>query len=242
MLDNIRIILVRTYHPGNIGSAARAMKNMGITSLYLVNPKKFPDPEANKMARSAADLIDNVTLVDSVYEACKDCQVVIASTARIRNFDLPELNPKESANLLNHHSQQAPVALLFGPERMGLINEDLQHAHYRVMIPTSPLYPSLNLASAVQTLCYEVFQQQLSSQPAIVNDKVRSQTPPTAQELNLLYEHLQQVLNDSHFIMKKHPGKIMDKIRAFITRSEIRQHEVAILRGALRTIQENSTP
>ena len=237
MLDNIRIILVRTYHPGNIGSAARAMKNMGITSLYLVNPKKFPDPEANKMARSAADIIENVTIVDSVYEACKDCPVVIASTARVRNFDLPELNPKESAELLNHHAQQSPVALLFGPERMGLINDDLHHAHYRVMIPTSPLYPSLNLASAVQTLCYEVFQHQLTAQPPLDNE-IRSTTPPTAKELELLHEHIQASLTQSGFIMKKHPGKIMDKIRAFLIRSEIRQHEVAILRGALRTLEE----
>ncbi|MCK5725382.1 MAG: RNA methyltransferase [Thiotrichaceae bacterium] len=237
MLDNIRIILVRAFHPGNIGSAARAMKNMGITSLYLVDPTQFPNPEANKLACNAVDLIDNVTIVDSVYEACKDCRVVIASTARVRNFDLPELNPQESAELLNHHAKEASVALLFGPERMGLGNDDIRYAHYRVMIPTSPLYPSLNLASAVQMLCYEIYKQQLSS--VVTSDHhLRGQIPPTTEELDLLYQHLQKILIKSDFIMKKHPGKIMDKIRTFITRSEIRQQEVSILRGILSAIEK----
>ncbi len=162
MLTHIRIVLLRTFHAGNIGSTARAMKNMGITKLYLVAPRDFPHGDAIKMACSAADIVENAVIVDTLYDAVKDCRLVIASSARPRDFDLPEISPEQSAQALYEEATKAQVALLFGPERMGLSNADLQYAKYRVTIPTSPDYSSLNLAAAVQTLSYEIYKYSLN--------------------------------------------------------------------------------
>jgi tRNA (cytidine32/uridine32-2'-O)-methyltransferase len=142
MLDNIRIVMVRTFHPGNIGSAARSMKTMGLSQLYLVSPREFPSNEALKMAAGAKDAVAQAIVVDSVYEAVKDCSLVIATTARIRGNDLPELSPDKMAKALNTAAKKAPVALIFGPERMGLFNEDLTFAKYRVTIPANTDYRS----------------------------------------------------------------------------------------------------
>ena len=242
--ENIKIVLVRTFHPGNIGSAARAMKTMGLQDLWLVNPRNFPDDEALKMARSADDLVLGATRVNSVYEAVKDCQLVMASTARQRGYDLPELTPEQCASkLVTYVAEQADaqtdaqrkVALLFGPERMGLNNEDLRYAQYRVTIPTSPDYPSLNMAAAVQTLCYEIFKQTLpQQQPAKYNEEER----PSIEELERFYSHLEQVLTDSGFIFKKHPGEIMQRFRQLFSKAELTQTEVNILRGVLRSFQK----
>jgi tRNA (cytidine32/uridine32-2'-O)-methyltransferase len=238
MLENIKIVLVRTYHPGNIGSAARAMKTMGMNSLFLVDPKQFPDDEAIKMARSASDVISWATVVDSVYEAVKDCSVVIASTARPRGFDLPELIPEKAAEKLKSHAQSGKVALLFGPERMGLSNDDLQYANYRVTILTSPYYPSLNMAAAVQTLCYEVFKRYSSEIDTDASGVGSIEKMPSIESLERLYLHVEETLKGTGFIFKKHPGKIMKKIRSLIAKAELTETEVNMLRGILTSVQK----
>ncbi len=246
MLSNIRIVLVRTFHSGNIGSAARAMKTMGLTDLCLVSPKDFDDElerkkegrqEALKMAMSAGDVVNSASVVDSLYDAVKDCTIVIASTARSRGYDLPELSPEECAIKLNQgadNNNNSKVALVFGPERMGLSNEDLQLAKYRVTIPTNPDYTSLNLAAAVQTLSYEIFKQV---------DRVEQQSEvqrlPTAESLEQLYSHMKTTLSDTGFIIKNHPGEIMQKLRNIFTRAELDESEVSILRGVLSSIDRN---
>ena len=168
MLKNIRVVLVRTFHPGNIGSAARAMKTMGLSELYLVAPKDFETrqakDEALKMSTSANDIVQAATRVDSLFEAIKDCTIVVASTARTRGYDLPFLNPEETAEKLNVASVKQKVALVFGPERTGLLNEDLAMCKYRATIPTNPDYSSLNLAAAVQTFCYEIYKHHIKQQ------------------------------------------------------------------------------
>ena len=151
MLENIRIVLVRTFHPGNIGSAARSMKTMGLSDLYLVEPKNFPSEEAIKMAAGAADVVEGATVVSSLAEAIEDCTVVVASTARPRGYDLPCLSPEQTALKLNQGAKSGPVALIFGPERMGLHNDDIRLAKYRVTIPANPDYSSLNMACLLYT-------------------------------------------------------------------------------------------
>lgn len=237
MLENIRIVLVRTYHPGNIGSAIRAMKTMGLTQLVLVEPRDYPSDEANKMASSAEDLLEHAVVVDSLYEAVNDCELVIACTARPRTFDLPVLEPESAAKQLYQTAETRPVALVFGPERMGLHNDDIQLAHYRVTIPANPDYSSLNLASAVQILCYE-----LRKQIAVTDDAsdVLAETPrvlPNIAQRENFYETLEVVLNDSGFVNQQHPGQLMQKLRRFFSRAEMDESELNILRGALAAIQ-----
>jgi len=235
MLDNIKIVLVRTYHPGNIGSAARAMKTMGMKDLCLVNPVDFPSDEALKMARGASDVVENATVLDSLYDAVKDCQIVVASTARQRGYDLPEMLPEQAAEKLNTYAAKGKVALLFGPERMGLSNDDLQFAKYRVSIPTSPDYPSLNIAAAVQTLCYEIFK---GSQQTINNQaQVDAHDLPDVEELERFYVHLEQTLGETGFIFKKHPGEVMQRFRNVFNKAELTTAEVSLLRGVWSSFQ-----
>jgi tRNA (cytidine32/uridine32-2'-O)-methyltransferase len=248
MLSNIRVVLVRTFHSGNIGSAARAMKTMGLTDLCLVAPKDFASEgideytkqdggkqEALKMAMSADDVVNSARIVDNLYDAVKDCTVVIASTARSRGYDLPELTPEKCATKLHQGAHNSKVALVFGPERMGLSNEDLQLAKYRVTIPTSPDYTSLNLAAAVQTLSYEIFKQ-----TGLVKEQGDARKLPCAESLEQLYTHMESTLSDTGFIIKNHPGEIMQKFRNVFTRAELDEGEVNILRGVLSSVDRVS--
>jgi len=243
MLSNIRIVLVRTFHSGNIGSTARAMKTMGLTNLYLVDPKDFKTKEgkveALKMSMSADDVVEQATIVDSLYDAVKDCTVVVASTARSRGYDLPVLLPEESAVKLRDHSEKGKVALVFGPERMGLHNDDLQFAKYRVTIPTSPDYSSLNLAAAVQTLSYEIFKAHLSETSSASDDL---NPMPDMESLEQFYQHLESSLTQSGFIFKNHPGKVMLKLRRLFTKAEPDTIELKILRGMLASFQSDKNP
>lgn len=248
-LNNIRIVLVRTFHPGNIGSAARAMKTMGMKDLYLVNPIDFPADEAIKMAASADDVINNAVVVDSLYQAVKDCSVVIASTARPRGYDLPELNPEKTAKALNTGSKTGKVALVFGPERMGLSNEDLQLAKYRVSIPTHPEYSSLNLAAAVQTLSYEIYKDHCLTNSDLINQSSEKDVSdlsipperqlPTTEDVERFYDHLESTLNETGFIIKNHPGEIMQKFRNLFGRAQPDRSEINILRGVLSSVQKS---
>ena len=237
MLDNIRIVMVRTFHPGNIGSAARSMKTMGLSQLYLVSPREFPSDEALKMAAGAKDAVEQAIVVDSVYEAVKDCSLVIATTARIRGNDLPELSPDKMAYALNTAAKKAPVALIFGPERMGLFNEDLTLAKYRVTIPANPDYSSLNIAAAVQTLSYEIYKHSLSEQTEKTESDHFNRELPSAEELETFYLQLEQTLKETGFIIKNHPGKVMQRLRHLFSRTELDAHELRILRGALASVQ-----
>lgn len=234
MLHNIRIVLVRTFHPGNIGSAARAMKTMGLADLVLVKPVDFPSDEALKMAASADDVLANARVVDSLYDALKDCHVVIASTARERAYDLPGLTPGQSAQALLASAVTAKVALVFGPERTGLSNEELQLATHRVCIPTHPAYSSLNLAAAVQTLCYEIYQHSIADEPV---DTMFKQDLAGLEDRERFYQHLQETLSETGFIIKNHPGEVMQKFRRLFGRAQPTVEELNILRGALASVQ-----
>jgi len=243
IFENIRIVLVRTYHSGNIGSSIRAMKTMGLDQLYLVEPRDFPSTEANKMASSAEDLLEGAVVVDTLLEAVHDCALVVACTARPRTFDLPALSPEPAANQLFTAAKTGPVALVFGPERMGLHNDDIQLAHYRVSIPANPHYSSLNLASAVQILCYELRKQldrdiEATSVKAsnLTNEDLQVVLPNVGIRENF-YEVLEEVLNDSGFVNQQHPGQLMLKVRRLFAKAQPDESEMNILRGALAAIQ-----
>lgn len=236
MLHRIRIVLVRTFHAGNIGSAARSMKTMGLSDLCLVAPKDFPSPEANKMAAGAEAMLDHVRVVDSLAEAISDCTLVVASTARPRGYDLPKLEPAQAAQMLVQHANTAPVALIFGPERMGLHNDDIQYAKYRVTIPANPEYNSLNMAAAVQTLSYEIYQASIStSKPTINDDQFREL--PSSNDIERLHEHLEKVLRQIKFL-RPHQGETLQRIRHLLARAEPDVLELNILRGILRSIEQ----
>lgn len=234
-LKNIRIVLVRTFHPGNIGSAARSMKTMGLSNLCLVSPKDYPSQDATKMAAGASDVLENAVLRNNVSEAVRDCTTVIASTARPRGYDLPELDPQAAAQMLVDSSDKSPVALLFGPERMGLHNEDIQYAKYRVTIPANPEYSSLNMAAAVQTLSYEIYKGSVASKPS---DMAQQRQLPTSEQLEHFYQHLEVVLKEISFL-RPHQGETMRRLRQLYARSQFDTHELNILRGILTSTQKS---
>lgn len=246
-LNNIKIVLVRTFHPGNIGSVARAMKTMGLSKLVLVAPKAdFPSEEASKMALSADDVLERAEVVPDLVSAISDCKLVIASTARIRGHDLPELSPEETAKNLINTSESSPVALVLGPERMGLHNDDIKHASHRVTIPTSPQMQSLNIAAAAQTLCYEIYKHHIidsdetviSKTPGTLMGKVNRENLADREDHERFYAHLEQTLKSTGFIKPGHGGPIMLRLRTLFARAEPDQDEMNILRAILASIEK----
>ncbi|MBK5144911.1 tRNA (cytosine(32)/uridine(32)-2'-O)-methyltransferase TrmJ [Budviciaceae bacterium BWR-B9] len=242
-LDNIRIVLVETSHTGNMGSTARAMKTMGLTNLYLVNPLVKPDSQAIALAAGASDIIGNATIVDTLDQALEGCRLVVGTSARSRTLQWPMLEPRECGIKMCQESVQAPVALVFGRERVGLTNDELQKCHYHVAIPANPDYSSLNLAMAVQILAYEIrvawLDQQESGkpQPVVVEDEVY----PLAEDLARFYQHLESTLLNIGFIRAAHPGQVMNKLRRLINRARPESQELNILRGILSAIENPDT-
>ncbi len=237
MLHNIRVVLVETSHTGNIGSTARAMKTMGLSSLYLVNPLTRPDSQAIALSAGASDIIGNATIVDSLDEALAGCGLVVGTSARSRTLPWPMLEPRECGVKSVEASEHAPVALLFGRERVGLTNEELQKCHYHVIIPANPEYSSLNLAMAVQILAYEIRIAFLDRQKAVAPVHEEDSPYPLADELERFYQHLEQVLIRTGFIRAAHPGQVMNKLRRLFVRARPESQELHILRGILTSVE-----
>ncbi|GGJ92516.1 tRNA (cytosine(32)/uridine(32)-2'-O)-methyltransferase TrmJ [Pseudomonas matsuisoli] len=240
MLDNFRVVLVNTSHPGNIGGAARAMKNMGLSRLVLVEPEDFPSSEANARASGATDILDQALVVDTLEEALTGCSLVFGTSARDRRIPWPLLDPRESANVgLEQAAVGGEVALVFGREYAGLTNEELQRCHYHVHIPSDPSFGSLNLAAAVQVLTYEVRMAWLAAQgqptkmskletTAMLNAELC-----TVEEMELFYEHLEQALIEIKFLDPQKPRHLMARLRRLYGRSAVTRLEMNILRGIL---------
>lgn len=236
MLSNIRVVLVGTSHPGNIGSTARAMKTMGLSNLYLAEPRVEPDGQSIALAAGASDILKNLTTVDSLDEAIADCSLVIATSARCRTLDWPMLDPRQAGEKLSLESIKGPVAIVFGRENHGLSNEELQKCNYHVFIPANPEYSSLNLAQAVQIICYEtrVAHLALSEAPVATTDEEY----PLAEDLERFFVHLESTLSNTGFVIKNHPGNVMTKLRRLYTRARIEAQEMNILRGILTSIDK----
>src|SRR6478735_10528717 len=237
MEDRIRVVLVGTQHPGNIGSAARAMKTMGLERLALVTPEQFPDPQAYALAAGAADLIDQATVHPSLAEAVADCRTVIATTARQRSVPMPGLSPREGAQRVREASLLGPVALVFGRERTGLENEELQLCHAAIHIPANPEYSSLNLAAAVQIVSYEWRLAGLEGQPPEVAAAADAEPPATHAELESYFTHLFELLDEVDFHKGKDPAMVSQRLRRLFLRAQPDARELRILRGIFSDTQ-----
>ncbi len=234
-MNNIRIVLVNTSHTGNIGSVARAMKTMGLNDLYLVDPVQAPDSHASALAAGATDVLHQAKIVKTLPEAIQDCGLVVGTSARNRTLDWPLLGPRETAAKVLAEAPNYPVAMVFGRESSGLTNEELQQCTHHVHIPSNPEYSSLNLAMAVQTLAYEVRMQFLE---ADAKPPVSDVDYPLAGDLERFYQHLEETLGETGFIIKNHPGQVMAKLRRMFSRARPESAELNILRGILTSIDK----
>lgn len=230
---SVRIILVGTTHPGNIGAVARAMKNMGLSDLVLVQPRFFPHDEATARASGAADLLDNARVVTTLEEALCDCVFVAGASARARSIDWPSLAPRECAARLCRESTNGTVAVVFGPEKSGLRNEDLDRCHALLTIPTDPSFSSLNLAMAVQVLTYEI-KMALDGSDLLLPP---AESPPaTGDEMEHFYRHLEAVMIASGFLDPENPRHLMRRLRRLFIKAAPDKNEVNILRGLLTAV------
>jgi tRNA (cytidine32/uridine32-2'-O)-methyltransferase len=242
MFSNIRMVLINTSHPGNIGSAARAMKTMGFASLYLVDPQLFPHQKAQEMAASAGDILEKAVVVKTLDEAISDCSLIIGTSARSRTVPWPLLTPREVAERATKESQNHQVAILFGREQNGLTNEELQRCHFHVHIPSNPEYSSLNIAAALQIIAYElrVAHPETAIPPSLgpENDDFWDYRLATSEEMEGFYEHLQKTLISIDFLNSEAPRKLMLRLRRLFNRARVDMMEVNILRGMLSAVEK----
>ena len=236
--DKIRIVLVNTSHPGNIGAAARAMKNMGLSRLYLVAPKEYPADKASWRAAGAKDVLDNAVIVESLTEAISCCGLVIGTSARERRIPWPLVTPRECAERSWVEAQHHEVAILFGREDRGLTNDELHQCNYHVCIPANEEYSSLNIAAAVQVICYEIRMASLiADDSALTIDDQWDQPPAKQQALESYYQHLQETLAALGFYAEDNPRQTMTRLRRLYNRVRLDEMELSILRGVLTATQ-----
>lgn len=243
-LSSVRIILVRTFHPGNIGAAARAMKTMGLEELYLVDPVGEVDDEALSRAAGASDILNDAKQVATLEQAIEGCASVYATSARKRGFEKPQLNIRHGAQQI--WQEQQKVAIVFGPERTGLSNQQLALCSHHLYIPANPDYGILNMASAVQVICHELLQAQpeLSDQAIFAHNsgnlsKQKSERYPTRDQVLHFYQQLEGSLSESGFIKAKHPGQSMLKLQQFFDRARPNQTELNMLQGLLASLSDS---
>jgi len=237
MLKNIRIVLVETTHPGNIGATARAMKNMGLTRLSLVKPHRYPSHESSARAAGADDVLAAAQVCESLDQALEGCGLVFGASARSRSIPWPQLDPRQAASRAVQASAADEVALVFGREHAGLSNLELDRCNYLVTIPTNPEFASLNVAAAVQVLSYELRVAAQEAVPASpLNEPLAS-----AEERERFYQHLEQVLLDLEFLNPDNPKHLMRRLRRLFNRVELDCNEVNILRGILTAVGRRGT-
>jgi len=241
--QKIRIVLVETSHPGNIGAVARAMKNMCLNELYLVNPQQYPSATATARASGADDVLANAVVCVDLNEAIADCQLVIGASARLRSINWPELNPRQCANLVTNATDDDSIAILFGREDSGLTNAELDKCQYLVHIPTNPAYMSLNIAAAVQVICYEIFmaREESSAVPASaqlpVMEQYATQDRASAKQMEGLFQHMEVALTEIGFLKPPSCQKLMRRLRRLYNRAGLDATDVNILRGVLSAAQ-----
>ncbi len=237
LLERVRIVLVGTTHPGNIGAAARAMKTMGLSRLYLVAPRFFPHEEAAARAAGAVELLDTAVVTRTLDEAVADCGFLVGSSARVRSIPWRLLRPRELGAELLQQPPDCEIALLFGREDRGLLNRELQRCHCHLYIPTDAHYGSLNLAMAVQLVCYELRLASIDVEAAPAVQQ-RDEPPATAAELEEFYAHLDQLLQDIDFLNPRVPRRLRPRLRRLFSRIHPDRMEVRMLRGIFHAIQE----
>jgi tRNA (cytidine32/uridine32-2'-O)-methyltransferase len=238
LLDNIRVVLVNTSHPGNIGGAARAMKNMGLTQLYLVAPKDYPADRAQWRAAGALDVLEGAVVVETLDEAVGDCGLVVGTSARGRRIPWPLFTPREFGEKAIAEAGTHAVAVVFGREDRGLTNDELHKCHYHVHIPSNPDYSSLNLAAAVQVLSYEVRMALLTFEAGKKPHFDDWDVPPAQhKDLEMYFEHLEETMIQIGFFTPENPRQTMTRLRRLYNRIRMDKMELNIMRGMLTAIQ-----
>jgi len=240
-LANVTVVLVGTSHPGNIGATARAMKTMGLRQLYLINPARFPDHEVTSRAANAGDVLEETVVTTQLVDALEGCELVLGTTARSRRVEWPTIDPQRAAAMSVDEARRGRrVAVLFGTERDGLSNTDVEYCHQLIRIPTGSSYSSLNLAAAAQIIAYEIHK-------AIARHEVEpspaGETRADAREMRHFYRHLEETLRDLDFVKVDHaPVKLMRKLIRLFNRARPEREELKVMRGILSAIQENLKP
>ena len=236
LLNSVKVVLVGTTHPGNIGATARAMKNMGILDLALVEPKEFPSDVATFRSKAAKDILEKASVHRSLAEAVSECELVVGTSARGRTVPWPVLNPREAAEEMHKSSRNGKVAIIFGREDRGLTNEELGLCNFHVHIPSDPEYSSLNLSQAVQILAYEIRLSYLKDQH--VNKGYWDVELANNEQTERLINHMDELMQEVDFYDVENPRKLLVRVRRFFKRSKIDVMEANIFRGLFATIQK----
>lgn len=227
------MVLSHTTHPGNIGAAARAMKTMGLSRLYLINPRYFPDPQATAMAAGADDILQNAVVCSSIDEALQGVVFTVAMTARLRDISISVKTPREAMPEVLQQAATHPVALLFGTEMSGLTNEEMGRAQLGVNIPANPEFSSLNIAAAVQVMAYELAVAAQEFKPTVPEI-----IPATHERIEGLFAHLEKTLFEIGFFTTQNPARLMQRLRRLYSRTRLEDEEINILRGMLTVTTE----
>ena len=241
---DVRMVLVNPSHPGNIGGAARAMKTMAVKQLVLVSPREYPDPRAVWRAAGARDLLETARVVSTLEEAIADCDLIVGTSARGRRIPWPVVDARQCAEQIYVEPSSSKVAILFGREDRGLNNDELHRCHLHVHVPTSEEYGSLNLAMAVQIICYELRMRSLQSDLSEGNNSNPSAMQDwdepfaNAADVERLHEHLAEALAQIGFYNPAEPKQLLTRLRRLFARVRLDKMEINILRGILTTVQE----
>lgn len=239
-LDNLCIIMIQTSHPGNIGSAARAMKTMGISDLRLVKPKRFNSPETKALASGADDILDNARHFETLRDALADCQTIIGTSARSeRTLSWPQLDARECGEFIAKNLSQQKIALVFGRERTGLTNDELEHCHSLAHIPMAFDFFSLNIAAAIQLFCYECMMATKAAAPETSDNTPTDpdELPAPNEAVEGFYAHLETTMIESRYLDPENPRLLMRRFRRLFGRANPSKSEVSMLRGMLSAFQ-----
>jgi len=243
LLKNIRIVLVNTSHPGNIGAAARAMKNMGLSRLTLVEPKDYPSLEAISRSVGAVDILDNAVVVKDLQQAISGCVWVAGTSARLRTIEWPILEPRECVAASLETIEQGDIAIVFGRENSGLTNDEMAKCNALLHIPTDPDFSSLNIAAAVQVVCYEYRLALMDNKVTKTKgNKHRYDTLAQSNQMEGMYEHLHAALSYLGFFGEKNSDVVMRRLKGLFNRANVTQRELSIVRGICSAIQDKKRP
>lgn len=247
-LNRLRIVMINTSDSGNIGAAARAMKTMGVSDLCLVAPKEYPTAKATARATGAADLLHRARVVDTLEEAIADCQLIFGTSARMRTIPWPLMSPKEAAGVVMNEPKGADIAIVFGREDAGLTNEELRRCHFHISIPGNPDYSVLNVAAAVQVICYEMRMNALACQENPESGSSVSRMPlqfedwdeplVSSEDMERFLKHFEETLLDIGFFDPSNPKQLMTRARRLFMRTRMDRLEMNLMRGVLSTVQK----
>lgn len=245
--DKIRIVMINTSDSGNIGAAARALKTMGFGRLYLVEPNDYPSGKATARASGAADVLHQAVVTKTMDEAIEGCQLVVGTSARMRSIPWPVMTPRQFTEMLGNERDDSEVAIIFGRENSGLSNDELRRCQYHVSIPGNPEYSVLNVASAIQLICYELRMKLVEEQaeqaqgdaPSMTISKTEWDAPlSSSEDMERFFQHMEQTLLDIRFYDPNNPRQILTRIRRLFSRTRLDRLEMNLMRGVLARVQQ----